>query len=273
MGRRLKSIAAVLLTLILVCLAAFAPLEYFRQQDNELLHTAHPRQQVTATIDPEAKEIYLVRAIHRIYDETASNLVSFTNVDDSMMQMYLNAQLRDVVAAGLLSETIAEDIAKTQSFSQIGITWRDGDETVKLAKYTVQIVDTFQFYYQMEGKTNKLLSIYLRDERLTGHTESQKMGLMRDFISYLGLDMVDDWVYSSEGFSSQKAQLQIYGSMGKGELALEVVPSGLYQTGTWRKRFLSNFFLIQPSQSWRWQNSDKQQESVSEQEEASLPVD
>lgn len=273
MRRRLKSIAAVLLTLILVCLAAFAPLEYFRQQDNELLHTALPRQQVTATIDPEAKEIYLVRAIHRIYDETASNLVSFTNVDDSMMQMYLNGQLGDVVAAGLLSETIAEDIAKTQSFSQIGITWRDADETVKLAKYTVQIYDTFQFYYQMEGKTNKLLSIYLRDERLTGHTESQKMGLMRDFISYLGLDLVDDWVYSSEGFSSQKAQLQIYGSMGKGELALEVVPSGLYQTGTWRKRFLSNFFLIQPNSSRGWQSSSKPQEFPSEQEEEAVSSD
>ena len=77
MGRRLKSMAAVLLTLIMVCLSALAPLEYFRQQDNELLHTAHPRQQVTATIDAQAKEIYLVRAIHRIYDETASNLVSF----------------------------------------------------------------------------------------------------------------------------------------------------------------------------------------------------
>ena len=132
-----------------------------------------------------------------------------------MMQMYLHAQLEDVVAAGLLSETIAEDIANTQSFSQIGITWRDGEEAVKLAKYTVQIVDTFQFYYQMEGKTNKLLSIYLRDERLTEHTESQKMGLMRDFISYLGLDMVDEWVYSSEDFSSKKAQLCLLYTSGR----------------------------------------------------------
>ena len=268
MRRRLKSIAAVLLTLILVCLAAFGILPATGQRT--LTHRASPaagdghhRPGGEGDLSGARHPPHLRR--NRFQSGFLHQCRRFYDADVSQWAAWRCGCGR--------SETIAEDIAKTQSFSQIGITWRDADETVKLAKYTVQIYDTFQFYYQMEGKTNKLLSIYLRDERLTGHTESQKMGLMRDFISYLGLDLVDDWVYSSEGFSSQKAQLQIYGSMGKGELALEVVPSGLYQTGTWRKRFLSNFFLIQPNSSRGWQSSSKPQEFPSEQEEEVVSSD
>ena len=255
MRRRIKSIAAVLVTLVLVCLSAFAPVEYFRHQDEALLKAAHPRQQITATIDPQAEEIYLVRAIHRIYDETASNLVSFSNVDDSMMRIYLTEQLENLVEKEVLPIALAQELAQTQSFFQIGITWRNTEETTKIAKYTVQIYDRFPFYYEMEGKTNKLLSIYLRDDSLPAYTEAQKMELMLAFISYLGLDLVDDWTYSSNtGFTSKKAQLQVFGSTGKGDLALEIVPSGLYQAGTWRKHFTSQFFLIQSNPSWYHRN-------------------
>ncbi len=110
------------------------------------------------------------------------------------------------------------------------------EDDVQLDLFFSDDVPGEQQYYQMDHKTRKLLLIeFTDDHRVENGTKFAPMGhdkklLMERYISYLGLDILDDWVYHNDGsmeyYTSESAQLNVYALRFEFTYSLKVQPFG-----------------------------------------------
>lgn len=125
------SIGAVLATVFIIYLVSSAPLLAFRAQDEMLLKAAHPRQRIDSKLSPEAENIYLVRAIHDLYNNNGWYFAS----GDS--QEYLNqeeatALYEEQLNALKEAEAINEEALAmmTAPFPAAGDGWPEGEVAI-----------------------------------------------------------------------------------------------------------------------------------------------
>lgn len=167
------------------------------------------------SIDVEAEEIYLVKAIHDMETEEAevyfnvvsvsspealseyesgTVLVEFAQIEEEMLKMQESGVLKDYdpvvdTEMGIMSEIYRVD----------------------QSEYTVKNIffprDNAVLLMEQEKKTGKMLSVFFNKEDVP--KEAERRELLENYIRYLNLYIIDDWSYEDQRMKSQKAQLVV----------------------------------------------------------------
>ena len=174
-------------------------------------------------IDIEAKNIYLIRAIHNMNENYSVDIVSSSknNGRSTLVE----------VSSSYIEEAIENEILKMQDYKIFGDLLEDNfsedfkyvysvsekrymtDDEQYIMKYIYINTKEDDVSIQVESKTNKILSIRFNKNKI--NQELSKEEVLLNYVKYLDLYIIDDWKFENNALISEKAQLTISMLEGK----------------------------------------------------------
>lgn len=204
-----KNIFSILVSGVIIIGSLITPRIYFTLTEDTLLETKYERQMVPINIAPEAEEIYMVRAVRDTYYLNSKSMTA----DDLEIEP-------EWVALGEKIETLSTMSFKTQIFTAKKAF--DGEQMIALNDGMLLNLQIMTWSYDkqeccisvhQESKMDKFIFIALsndeRNKKSFYQYEHNQDHIASIFCEYLGLDVLDDWMFTAQGLVSQKASLKI----------------------------------------------------------------
>lgn len=184
----------------------------------------------TDGLSVEAKEIYLVRAIHdmeagkadAVLECYSNDVVWFVTehsqvtarVRDSRV-MELEKELLKLQEAGILQDFVSADENAEAGYNITVQNYRLEEKEYTMERVFYWVRGGGRYTFNQEQKSGKILSVAVADSvSAAGQGSLEKIladrnirALLEGYIGYLGLDILGDWVYEGNRLHSQKAQL------------------------------------------------------------------
>lgn len=230
LGSLFKAMAAFLFLILFLAITVgifSVPSLYFSLKEELLLETAYERHIVPINIAPEAEEIYMVRAIRDIY---WLNIKTYHSAEKLVEDPEYGKLRKDVEQFYPLPY---ENQADVLSWLDTDVLFNDGMSLflhIMLWEYN-DSKTTISFH--QESKTGKVIFIASDDNDVVydilskysyyNHTHNEN-DLAEKFCEYLGLDILDDWTFTSEGLISNKASLKIVCHLSETKFILYAAP-------------------------------------------------
>ena len=177
-------------------------------------------------INVEAEKIYLVKAIHNIRSDSPVVTINSDN-GKTLVQNSKNATY-EISTESSENEfwTIKKELENMRNYSILTNLELDDSEQSRMEiisksylnknKYIVHnvlvSVGNSEIHLEIEDKTGKIIYIYFDKDKLFDSNDEE---VLRNFVKYLDLHIIDDWKYSEDLISqksylrSEKAQLAI----------------------------------------------------------------
>lgn len=215
-----RSFAAVAASILVLTAAVLAPSVYLAFQESLLLGGQYERDILPVTIDPEAEEIYLVRAIRDAYYlGVGLPVLEEQRLRDEWAELAALVPELPALSLGQPVDSIekARGASDGMLLSIHEFLWENGGE-----RHTISV--------HSETKTGKLLYLAVQKnngrtgapgDTLQGHNSD---AIARAFCSYLSLDILDDWSSGDGGLISEKAALKIVCQNSPDTFLLYVAP-------------------------------------------------
>lgn len=219
MAKRIKNLFIFLFSIIVIFILFRAPEEIFKILDERETNKIYKIEKTESKIDVEAEKIYLVRAIHDM--NKGSNAVSITQSKEPEWKILNKVEDKEQPEKfiGLFKE-----ILKLQECHILGkVAILDSDRIAMNIINTYYKVDNDEYKYMMrsvfaedktniiggeiEEKTGKLLYVVFEKEDIIEELSAEE--IMRNYVRYLDLYIIDDWKYEDEILKSEKAQLVV----------------------------------------------------------------
>lgn len=221
MKYKLLILGAFLVILFSFCM----PQLLFQMEDLKLEKQVFTVEKMKSKLDVQAEKIYLVRAIHAMNN-------SHRNVQISKKEAVYYGNNMPYVGQTL---AVAEEEADEESVTQLK------SELLKLEKGNILKdlnlpsaefdLETREFLYsdeeneysmkqsrlkneayelniETERKTGKILCLFFPREKLRTNTEIEE--ILRNYVQYLELYIMDDWKFENKTLKSEKAQLAVH---------------------------------------------------------------
>lgn len=225
---------------IIIIFSFFVPEWLFKLEDfrieRQICTIARPENK----IDVEAEKIYLVRAIHDV-SEKYSNLV----VGEKEKVYIENNNYVEVAPSSIISKTkienkdtleeVKNEILKLESgggLKNIDLTQDVLDTIYSMEKSYMNEKDEYKikFYYfknakveiKIENKTGKIVYIIFPKDKLVADIQE----VMKNYVKYLDLYIINDWKFENNKLKSEKAQLEVVMVDMKEEYILTIRPVG-----------------------------------------------
>ena len=202
---------------VVVCIIIFAsfniPNILLESLVNNFEKEVYAKSKNETILDVETEKIYLVHAIHEIESENKCIQISSNKnrtilvesvANENIGKNNINDELINLRECNILNKL---ELKETTSCS-IGIIdkyYQEDKETYVVSNILVYIDDK-KYNIEVECKTGKILSIYAEKKELN---ISDKEKLMRNYIKYLDLNIIDDWNYENSVLKSEKAKLVV----------------------------------------------------------------
>lgn len=183
-------------------------------------------------IDVQAEKIYLVRAIHDIFELKDKNLYDSKSkkiaVSVTMIEHSENRTITDEVK-NEIQKIVQNDIIKELNYDDF---FEYGEiSRIFNSDYTVRdctlVGEDEGIGMGIEKKTGKIISLDFPNSRL--RTDVDKRKQLENYVKYLDLDIIDDWVYENEVLKSEKAQLFIILEERHDVCILTIAPEEVYE--------------------------------------------
>lgn len=221
MKHKLLIFGAFLVILFSFCM----PQLLFQMEDLNREKQVFTVEKMKSKLDVQAEKIYLVKAIHAMNN-------SYRNVQISKKEAVYYGNNMPYVGQTL---TVAEEEADDESVTYLK------SELLKLEKGNVLKdlnlasaefeIETRDFLYsnaeneysmkqsrlkneeyelniETERKTGKILCLFFPREKLQTNMEMEE--ILRNYVQYLELYIMDDWKFEDKTLKSEKAQLAVY---------------------------------------------------------------
>ena len=207
---KLKNIFCYIIVCIIILLSFKIPNILLENKTYNISLEIYKTEKTKRDIDVEAKNIYLVNAIHEI--EESQNIVEITS-----NKKYLF--LAEKEESGYF-ENIENELEKLKDYNIL--TNFNGIQNYKIKlinkgyyqngemKYTlldILLEQDENYNLEIENKTGKILNISTRKENFNF---TDKKDLMINFVKYLDLYIINDWEYINNTLKSEKAKLTVY---------------------------------------------------------------
>lgn len=207
---KLKNIFCYIIVCIIILLSFKIPNILLENKTYNISLEIYKTEKTKRDIDVEAKNIYLVNAIHEI--EESQNIVEITS-----NKKYLF--LAEKEESGYF-ENIENELEKLKDYNIL--TNFNGIQNYKIKlinkgyyqngemKYTlldILLEQEKNYNLEIENKTGKILNISTRKENFNF---TDKKDLMINFVKYLDLYIINDWEYINNTLKSEKAKLTVY---------------------------------------------------------------
>ena len=161
-----------------------------------------------------AEEIYLVKAIHEIESEDTMILVNSEKIletiettnDKNNNSIYnIKEEILQLQENNIIKEF--EDLNDSKFLINIVNKEYLANKVKYLTKNISLIIGNYHYQIHLEEKTGKIISIMTQKDNLTDNKEIKE--ILENYIKYLDLYIIDDWVYENNVMKSQKANLTV----------------------------------------------------------------
>ncbi len=169
-------------------------------------------------IEIEADEIYLVKAIHDMETAAEEQYHNYIFFAGSLEEYKIGlgqeepAQSEDVQAedeiarlkeCGVLQETDTLTGAETEILKEVYKT----DQSEYIIDNLFFLPESSVWLLEREEKTGKILTVCFSGRNMP--EEAERRELLENYIRYLDLYIIDDWVYEDQQMKSDKADLAV----------------------------------------------------------------
>lgn len=228
MKQNVKLFLLGLVTCLVLCTSLFYPSIFFKRQDETMSEIQYKQSDVQTNISPEADEIYLVKAISKIYNEDSFTEGTQETIENLELGISTNA-----LAPLKNLEILNIDFNNSPLFSNDGLYYsqtlnhRTFNKQIKVTEFFLKDATSGKslITFCKEEKTNKILFLKVPTKE---HLFKNQTSIPTKYVQYLGLDILNDWKSDALGLISEKARLQII-FLNKNEFSfLAVAPIGYF---------------------------------------------
>lgn len=200
----------------------FLPLLYFQMIDQDTL--THNHSWIGKQNDKDLLEKYTIlnglytsfysEEIRKDFDVT--NTSNYALEDQTTINEVLSNYEHEVMS--LIKQTIIpyeyvelkQDEPYTISFGTLQLSEKDNgmhhfDQIFHMNNDIVK-----EAAFSMDQQTKKITNIIITNSNVVTYTNEQIKSLLWNYITYLGLHEIDDWIYNNGFYESYRARLQIY---------------------------------------------------------------
>lgn len=195
----------ILLTAVIITFGiCVAPAAIFKIQDYKLTAKAFPYNSPTEKLSPKALDIALVRALRerkQDYQKIYEADFSLSYQDEYSTEEYevISAQLKALEAEGVLP---VDSVSNRDAF---GFYYSEIATGIKNKVYLVKVVSNL---YPIEVTNEKITQLTLPniDNEFSSLNTTR---VIKSYLSYLGLDILEDWEYKGSYAQSTDAGLKV----------------------------------------------------------------
>lgn len=178
-----------------------------QEQDIQMAVYENDNAESHSSISVETAEIYLVKAIHDIESEDIGVIISSSeivtkNVDNVSK---VNENIEMLEESNIIKNLEFSDNSEIL-ISIIKKVYEKG-KTQYTINNTSLSIDNNDYQMDIEEKTGKIIRLITNKENLNNEIEREE--LLKKYIQYLDLYIIDDWVYENNIMKSQKADLEV----------------------------------------------------------------
>ena len=208
--KNVKNFLIYICVFAIILVSFLIPQKLIDLENNKLLTKIFERQKDEPKIDVEAEKIYLVKAIHDIEDENSIVEIKYSPYNQTLYAVDNRLKI-DI-------NSVNEEIDKLNKYNIL----KEGlDTNEKLIYFVNKFCKNNAYEYTVnslhhlgdefwemdrEEKTGKIISITIPSQKLSDRSESE---IMRSYVEYLDLYIIDDWKLDGEFLVSEKANLAV----------------------------------------------------------------
>lgn len=213
----MKKVFIYLIVIIIVYLSFCMPNIIFSLEDLKMENTSYKKKPTDSKIDVQAESIYLVKAIHDIQDGSSNLKISnhYSEISVSVKSKennnkiikYLLEETRKMQICDNQLEHLLEKCEDTNfKYYIYGREYNNSKKEYKIYRIVFKI-DNYEMFVDIEEKTCKILFCFgIPKNKEEGINEEQ---ILRNYIRYLDLYIIDDWIYKNNMLVSEKAKLEV----------------------------------------------------------------
>ncbi len=171
------------------------------------------------SISVEAEDIYLVKALHDIESEKTGVIISsremITAVKDENINISndenpseitkIKSELKKLNQCNIIKNNNGLDESKME-INIINKQYKN-DKTKYIVNSIFLITNDYNCKFDIEEKTGKIIWLMVNKENINNSIEKRE--IIENYIKYLDLYIIDDWVYDNNTMKSKKADLSI----------------------------------------------------------------
>lgn len=210
MRKMIGNIGIYLLVCGVILVSFKLPEELFKMQESEVEMVVYRKEEAKNNLAIEVEDIYLVKAIH---DRERKNVIVEVGSSDSREKVMIAESFSQEGENDIEKEMlklkeydIINQFEVGQSFS-VGVihkSYQSDNLRYRINRVSLNVHNS-NYEMEMESKTGKILSILIEKGNL--NTQIEREELMRNYIQYLDLYIIDDWVFENNMMKSEKAKL------------------------------------------------------------------
>lgn len=203
--RTLKNIIIYVFVFIIIFSSFKIPKIILQIENKNIEKAVYEKVQEKNSIDIEAEKIYLVKAIHNIDEYSAFAInqsiktgeIFVSDIENLNEPIY--RELMKLKEINILKDINEEGNCRMSFINKLYET-ADNEYTIK---NVLLEVEGNNYELDVEEKTGKILSVFFKNENI------DKEEVMRKYVQYLDLHIIDDWKFENDKLRSEKAELVI----------------------------------------------------------------
>lgn len=199
----------IFLTAVVIVISAWAPSYFFDIQDSTLYTSVHKRQKNENRLDFDVAQMAQVRSIHEICSPSFdSDQHQVPGADRVVVE-----EVEQLAQQGVFTHDYAKKVRQYGRFEtgNISILFpkREDGGNLSISLYTL-LYREGEDSMQLEGSfaldpfTHKIVQADVRSDSRELLQGKETNDLVRAYLSYLGLDVIEDWQYG-EGFAASRS--------------------------------------------------------------------
>lgn len=216
---RIKNLAIWSSVFVAIFLSFALPNFWFQLEDSNMNQEMYKRARKETKIDVQAEKIYLVNAIHSIglgyynvetdqykeYEITRQGVVEVAEVEKTRKENIID-ELKNEVSQmeeyQILNHPFEEENTEYKSFAILRKEYNQYNVESIYAKS-----ETCELHAEIEEKTGKIILIRFHQSNMNLNHGIEE--IMRNYVKYLDLYIIDDWEMENGMLKSEKAQLAV----------------------------------------------------------------
>ncbi len=220
MKNKITNLVVYIIVFIIIFASFIIPNKLFEMQDQSFEMAVYTENNPKGnSISVETEDIYLVKALHDIESEKIGVVISSSeiitavkgekNTTPNQEEPNQMTKIKDAIK-NLKQYNIIKD-NKNLDKSEMQMSIINKEYKKENTNYTINnislIAGDYNCKLDIEEKTGKIIRLIVNKENLNNTIEKRE--IIENYIKYLDLYIVDDWVYENNIMKSKKADIAI----------------------------------------------------------------
>lgn len=219
---RYKLVCAIFLLVIVGIL--LSPVVYFQILDEVRYNRRQPMREITFSLDSDVEDVAMVQRIHEYLNSfylSSMHVTIFSSEDEGQPPYSYNIE-----SDGDISVEMAEVIERFQGVEELKEYFEPLVPYIEASRQTVRFIlqeettsEIMKYEYDWQAKklsllydnkSKRVIGMEYHGKKKSELTKEMRQKILKVFLEYCNLSIIDDWYFNGESMISQKAHLRLY---------------------------------------------------------------